>query len=148
VVDTWGAALDFRLSGQWVGFAGEFFSGQGIGTYNGAINQTLNQLTADPIGTIGGWGQLWCKPFPRVTTAVGYGIDDPDDEDLGPVLDGAGNVTCGQRSRNHVLFATLLWDVTDSLQFGLEYSHWETDYIAPSIDNQADTFFSRITLKF
>jgi hypothetical protein len=148
VVDTWGAALDFRLSGQRVGLAGEFFSGQGIGTYNGAINQTLNQLTAVPIGTIGGWGQLWCKPFPRVTTAVGYGIDDPDDEDLGPVLDGAGNVTGGQRSRNQVLFATLLWDVTDALQFGLEYSHWETDYIAPSIDNQADAFFSRITLKF
>ncbi len=83
-----------------------------------------------------------------MTAALGYGIDDPRDGDLGPVLDGAGNVTGGQRSRNQVFFATLLWDVTDFFQVGLEYSRWETDYVAPSIDNQADAVFSRMTLKF
>ena len=81
---------------------------------------------------------MWCKPLPYVTSAVGYGIDDPRDVDL----------AADQRSRNQVYFATFLWDVTDSFQVGLEYSRWETDYVAPSVNNQADAVFSRMTLKF
>jgi hypothetical protein len=138
VSDTWGAAVDLRVSGERIGVRGEFFSGEGIGTYNGAINQSLNSVTGLPIRTTGGWGQIWCKPVTCVTTAVGYGIDDPRNEDLAD----------DQRSRNQVFFATLLWDVTDFFQVGLEYNRWETDYVAPSIDNQVDAVFSRITLKF
>ena len=82
--------------------------------------------------------EIWCKPVTCVTTAVGYGIDDPRDDDLAD----------DQRSRNQVFFATLLWEVTDFFQVGVECSRWETDYVAPSIDNQVDAVFSRMTLKF
>ena len=120
----------------------------GIGTYNGAVNQTLNFVTGLPVETTGGWGQIWIKPLSCITLALAYGIDDPRDEDLGPVIDGAGNVTGGMRSRNQALMGTLLWDVTDEFQLGVEGGRWKTDYVAPGIDNEATVILTRATLKF
>ena len=102
VSDTWGVSADCQIIRGPFGFRCEAFTGEAIGTYNAAIGQSLNPVDGEPISTIGGFGELWYRPFDCLTWHVGYGVDDPKNEDLGQVLNSAGVAIAGQRSRNTV----------------------------------------------
>lgn len=149
VFTTWGVSPDFQWNAENFGFRGEAFVGQAIGTYNMGIGQSLEANGFNAIQTVGGWGELWLRLTSRLTLRGGYGIDDPRNEDLGQFLD-PGTLTplIGQRSRNSVAWISLFYDVTDAFQFAFEVSHRETDYIAPSISNDAQVFHFRSRLAF
>ena len=149
VFTTWGVSPDFQFSGENFGFRGEVFAGQALGTYNMGIGQSLEANGFNAIRTVGGWGELWIRITCKLTLRGGYGIDDPRNEDLGQFLD-PGTLTpiIGQRSRNSVAWISLFYDVTDAFQLAFEASHRETNYIAPSISNEADVFHFRARLAF
>ena len=79
---------------------------------------------------------------------VGYGVDNPDDDDLGRVVDPIPGPISGQRSRNSVGWTNIFWNVTESFELGFEVSYRETDYVAPSLSNHAMVYHFRSRLIF
>jgi len=118
---TWSGNIDLRvpLSNR-CGFQGECFIGQDLSSYLGGINQGLDITTLDAIRSLGGWVEFWVDWTPEWHTHTGYGIDDPNNNDLH---------TAGERSYNQVYFANLSYDVTKQLLIGFEASVWKTQYI-------------------
>jgi hypothetical protein len=148
VFTTWGVSADAQFRAQRWGTRGEFFIGQAIGTYNLGIGQSLDPTGFRAIRSVGGWGDVWYKLTPCLTAHVGYGIDDPRDGDVGQFLDDNLNPVAGQRSRNEVIWANLIWDVTNCFDVAFEVSYRETDYVAPSESNTAMIYHFRSRLKF
>ena len=60
---------------------------------------------------------MWYDWTPRVHSHVGYGIDNPRDNDI----------TSG-RSYNSFLFGNISYDVTKKLNVGFEVASWKTIY--------------------
>ncbi len=148
VYTTWGVSADLQFRTERWGINGELAAGQALGTYNLAIGQSLDPLGLGAIRTVGGWGDIWYKLTPCLTTHVGYGIDDPNNEDVGQFLDADLNPAAGQRSRNEVVWANLIWDVNKSFDVAFEISHRETDYIAPSVSNSGMIYHFRSRIRF
>ncbi len=96
---------------------GEAFAGQALaGLGGGGIGQNQG-LGGVPIRTKGGWGQLLVKPA-EWELGAGYGIDDPDDDDLDPAT---------QRLKNQTFEVHVHWKPTP-LIIGLENRRLQTAY--------------------
>ncbi len=124
VARTWSLNVDVRVPiTDWMGFQGEFFTGENLGTFLGGIIQGINPNTGSPIRSTGGWGEVWFDWTPRWHSHLGYSIDDPVDRD----------VANGGRIYNHMIFANISYDVTDRFLMGFEYTSWRTLYegVAP-----------------
>lgn len=143
IIDVWGLGADIQIAiGERLGFVAEFFGGQGLGDYNGGILQSSNIATLDPVRSIGGFGELYYYFDPTVHCHAGYGIDDPRDSDLAPI----------QMLRNESFYATLIWDISKSLQLGLEIDYRKTSYtkFLPNafLDADAVVFGSKLQWRF
>ncbi len=57
-----------------------------------------------------------------LTAHVGHGIDDSLDGDVGPFLHDALNPIAGQRSRNGVVWANVIWDISKEFDVVFEVS--------------------------
>lgn len=123
VADVWGVGSDLRVRlSERFGMAAEMYSGQGLGTYNGAILQTINRDTLNSVRSTGGWCEVYAYLTPCLHSHWGYGIDDPLDRDV------SVDPTALGRIRNETYFANLLWDLNQSLRIGFEFSWRETVY--------------------
>jgi len=122
--ETWAGAGHLQVSlSQSFGVMGEYYQGANLGSYLGGI---LNSSTIDGVNSMGGWGSMWVKPTSGLKLTLGYGFDDPDDEDLGGV----------QRSKNESMFGNIQYTFVPQVTVGLEVSRWETTYTDDvSIDN-------------
>ena len=138
VADVWGVGADFRWRiNRCFGVMGEFYTGQTLGTYSGGILQTINTLTLEGIRSSGGWLEVFLYWTPSLHSHFGYGMDDPIDRGVaarGPV-------------RNETIFCNLLWDVTQSLRFGFEFTWRETDY-KTLLDNEGAGFHTQFQWSF
>ena len=101
------------------------WKGENLDNYLGGIGQGINAVTGSEVSTRGGWGQLVYNLTKNTRTSVGYGIEDPEDEDL------SGDA----RTRNDRIFTNFFYNATDRVTFGVEYSLLRTDY-ALSADMQ------------
>jgi hypothetical protein len=126
-VDSWGAAADWSLPfGTHVTFAGEAFTGSNLAGFQAGIFQGLNPdavATAGVAGiaTQGGWAQLGFVPGKsRFLLTAGYGLDDPDDDDLRSAS------KRDWRLRNEVFEAALTHRSSAHLSLGIEYRHIRT----------------------
>src|SRR5262249_4728023 len=138
VASVWGFGSDWRWEvTEKFGTKGEFYVGQGLGTYGAAVLQMINPVTCAPIWSIGGWLELYYYLRPELHTHWGYGIDAPQKADL----------ATGQISRNDTIFANLLWDVTKALRLGLEVTYRQTDYVV-LLNNQGFTVQTQFQWKF
>lgn len=144
VVDVWGGSIDLRWSiTDRCGVAGEVFTGEGLGTYNAGILQSINGDTLEGIRTTGGWLETFVFWNPCLHSHTGYGIDDPRD---GDVADSA--VALG-RTKNSVIFSNLLWDVNSTFRVGFELTYRETNYKSPVLpDNQGTGFHTQFQWVF
>jgi len=126
-IASWSANGDLRLvSTDQFELAGEFFVGEDLGNYYGAVGQTVN-LDKQPIGAMGGWGQFSYKAPKGIWLNFGYGIDNPDDEDF--VLPEG---TTGKKSfygKNQDIFGSIVYNLTSTVSTMLEISQLTTTYL-------------------
>lgn len=117
---TWSFNLDlYAPVNETMGFQGEFFVGEVLGTFQGGIVQGIDPVRRNGIRSIGGWAEVWYYLSDRLHAHLGLGIDDPLDEDLAP----------RRRSQNQFYFGNLICDVTELFRVGLEVSRWETRFV-------------------
>ena len=118
-------AGDFRLAlGSHVSVAGEGFSGQALAALGGGgIGQDFGVFGV-PIRTRGGWVQLDIRPSPSWQFGGGFGVDDPNEDDL-PAL---GNGEIQGRLRNVAYSGHLIVRAGGGLLFGTEFRRIETTY--------------------
>jgi hypothetical protein len=75
---------------------------------------------------------------------VGFGIDDPRDEDLSP----------GQKTRNETYFGNLVWDVTRQYRLGWELTYRKTafkplgDGTILDLDNEGPRVHMHVAYRF
>ena len=89
---------------------GELFVGQTLGEYNAGVLQNYNSETFRPIRTKGGYAEIYYYLHPQLHLHCGYGIDNPVASDL----------AAGQIASNQTFFNALLWDLSKTVQIGLE----------------------------
>jgi hypothetical protein len=142
--DVWGGAVDFRWAvTPGFGVLGEIYTGRGLGTYNGAVLQTLNSVTLESVRSSGGFFETYVYLTPRLHTHLGYGIDDPRDADL--PLDPFALA----RAQNETYYANLLWDVNQTFRIGFEFAYRDTQYVSPQLlDNQGPGFHTQLQWLF
>jgi len=142
VADVWGVGTDLRWQmNDLFGIAAEFYSGQGLGTYNGAILQTVNTDTFESIRSTGGWCEVYAYLTPCLHSHWGYGIDNPLDRDV------SDDPTALGRIRNETYFANLLWDVNQTMRIGFEFTWRETAYSVLS-DNEGAGYHVQLRWNF
>jgi hypothetical protein len=118
---TWSFNVDARIPfTSSFGVQGEFFTGQDLGTFFGGVAQGVNLTTRRGIRSTGGWAEVWYDLSPALHTHLGYGIDDPFNEDI---------TAAAGRTRNSFLFTNLMIDVTKKMNLGFEISYWSTEYL-------------------
>ena len=139
------SCIDAQMRGESIGFRGEAWWGQAAGTYFVAILQSINPQTDQAIESLGGWGEIYFRVSPRVTTHVGFGVDDPRDGDLG-FVDPVNGV--GQISYNEVAWWNAIWNVNKFFELALELSHRRTRFLDPSADNEGGTVHFASTFNY
>ena len=106
---TWGVNLDFRANlASRFGFKGEVYTGKGLGQMVGGVLQSLDAVTWKAIGSTGGWVEGYVYLTPMVHNHTGIFIDDPVNKDITGLSD-----TLFGRTRNRVIYNTLLWDLRE-----------------------------------
>lgn len=121
VIDVWGLGADLQAAvTDRFGLAGEFYVGQGLGEYNGAVGQSFNGTTLQAVRSAGGWGEAYCYLTDAVHLHAGYGVDAPVRRDLAPA----------QIARNQTYYAALYWEASKAVQVGFEVDYRRTDYTA------------------
>jgi hypothetical protein len=147
VANVWGVGTDFRWKmAPKFGIAGEFYTGQGLGTYGGAVLQNINidsvalaNSTLNSIRSTGGWLEAFYYLTPCLHSHTGYGIDDPIDRDVSQT----------QLTENSTIFANLLWDVNPTFRVAFEYTYRETKYRSPLLlDNEGSGFHTQFQWSF
>jgi hypothetical protein len=138
VVDVWGLGVDaqFAMTDRF-GLAGELFMGEGLGEYNGGIQQTFNTATLQGIRARGGWGEVYCYFTEKLHLHTGYGIDAPIARDLAQT-----QILCNQTA-----FANLVCDVSKTFQVSFEVDYRKTNYIQ-FLDADGVLFYTQFLWRF
>ena len=117
--DTWSiqASLFLPLTSQLAAQA-NLWQGENLDTYYGGIGQGVNMALNKGVRAVGGYAQLLLDPCAKWAFALGYGVDDPDNDTLSP----------GMRSRNECVWVNAAYNFTTALTAMVEYSQMTTDY--------------------
>lgn len=116
---------------------GVAWTGANLDAYQAGIGQGVNTAAHREIGAKGGYIQLTAAATDKLTFGAGYGIDDPDDADLGK----------DARSRNSRLYGNAVYALTSNASVGAEVSQIETRYKDKDTAEAQRIAFSA-TLKF
>jgi hypothetical protein len=98
-------AFDFSVRRDYVGAAGEWFVGDNIDAFGGAVGQDAPAR--------GGWAEVQLFPVRRLTVAAGAGLDDIRGERRSMLA----------RSRSRSAYGAALFMLTPEIQSSFEY-HW------------------------
>ena len=115
-----GVILDYEipLIGKELSLFGELFYGEALGGYRAGIHQSFNTTTEKEVVTRGGYFNLVYKPAPKWMFVAGYGLDDPEADELGAT----GKV------HNSTAFANVRYTFYKRATVGFEFDRMETDY--------------------
>src|SRR5262245_35919518 len=105
---SWASAIDFAARRDVIGVAGEFFTGDNIDAFGGALG--LNARSA------GGWGELQLFPTTRLSFATGVGVDD---------LRNANRFSLARR-QNQSAYGNVMFSLTPEVQASFEYRWLKT----------------------
>ncbi len=97
---------------------GAYWTGENLVTYWGGIGNGINRSLRKGVRAQGGWAQLMLNATDAVNLNVGYGVDDPNSDDLNP----------GSREKNELLFGSVFYRVNPATTLAVEYSHLTTSY--------------------
>jgi hypothetical protein len=144
-VNGWVGSADLVLPlGKNLELSGEFYRGNAVGGFGGAIGQTV--LLSGPlsnagtnvqgVNSMGGWVQLKLKPTPKFEVNAAFGDDNPFSSELrsfhinqsftGPLL-----------SKNLSPFVNFIYQPRSDVVFSAEYRHLKT-YIVDSNPHAAN----------
>jgi hypothetical protein len=119
---TWGVAVDASVGlGSKAAITGEWWKGENLDTFQAGVNQGITQQvgTFRSIEATGGWAQVSLFPTSSVTLNGGYGLDDPDDAALTPLV---------TRAKNQVAWANLMVKPHANVTFAFEYNRFDTTF--------------------
>ncbi len=124
--DSWSLNADLSLKvNSRVSFAGEFFTGENLGTYLGGIYQRVDPLH-DPLPAVGGWGMISLKLHDRVTFNGGYSFDDPDEAKYLVPADGEPHTF---KNLNSEMFGNFFIGITGNVTAIFEAAYMKTEYM-------------------
>jgi hypothetical protein len=125
-VDSWSGNVDLRVAPcERTEVLVELFVGDNLGAYFGGVGQTINPMLTE-IGSKGGWAELSFRATPCVLLNVGYGIDNPDEDDF-LIATNEPNVR-SFIGKNSNLFASVMYDLTSTVTTMVELSWLKTEY--------------------
>jgi hypothetical protein len=119
---TWGVAVDASVGlGSKAAITGEWWKGENLDTFQAGVNQGVTQQigTFRSIAATGGWAQVSVFATSSVTLNGGYGLDDPDDAALTPLV---------TRAKNQVAWANLMVKPHANVTFAFEYNRFDTTF--------------------
>ena len=150
-LDTYSYGLEGAVSpAGWLTISGKIWKGRNLGGwYTGGVGQGVlyvysggkidtklkgYPVDAKEIDAEGGWIEVTLKPDPKWVFHLGYGVDNPDNDDLQyngkyPVL---------ARLKNTMYYANAFYRLTHSLGFMGEYLRVKTEY--PDTDFAGDSY--------
>jgi hypothetical protein len=97
---------------------GEIYAGKNTDDLGGGIAQGLNPTTTRGIESAGGWFEVAMVPSKAIMVALGGSVDTAAADDL----------DVGGRESNFTLYAIQRIRPKESIQLGLEFLAWRTDY--------------------
>jgi hypothetical protein len=104
LTDSTATAVDFNVRRDFIGAAGELFTGRNIDAFGGAVG-------LDAARTHGGWAELQVYPSNRLTLVAGGGLDDlRGTQPIAPV-----------RERNRSAYGNVIFTLTPEVQASFEY---------------------------
>ncbi len=113
---TWSVGADVQMPlTERLALKGEFFTGENLSAFVGGIGQGMCPIRRSTVRSTGGWFDLTYRLTDRWRVVAGYGLDDPNDNDL-----------IAGRTYNQFIFANTSFDVTRSLLTGFEVTSWRT----------------------
>ncbi len=117
-VKTWSANVDLKVPvTKHTGIQGEAFYGYNLSTFLGGIVQGVCPCTRSGVHSRGGWIDVWHDWSPCSRSHAGFGIDDPDNNDM-----------YFGRGYNSVVFLNYSRDITKFLIVGTELTYNKTVY--------------------
>lgn len=127
-------AAELKLArGPW-SLRAEPWIGQGIGDeflrYDMSVNYhngTGDTANPEAIWAIGGFVDLTYQANPKLSFTVGYGIDDPKDEDVVGIGNNTGADANRQFTMNSQLFFNTWYQLTKAIKVGAELIHLKTE---------------------
>jgi len=116
--ETWSVNMDLSMPiGERATLQAEFFHGRNLGAYLGGIGQGVCPCNRNGIHSTGGWADLQYSWTDTLSSAFGYGLDDPVNSDF---LVG--------RTYNQMFYANVLKSISPALSTGVEVSYRTTLY--------------------
>lgn len=136
--------LDFSIPlAEKLSVRGETWSGQNLSDLRGGIGQGVNTTAKKEIGSSGGWIEMLYS-LPANSIAVGYTVDDPNDNDL-PSSNTitSGGTTADGRTKNQAYYIAERFKPGRGIEVGIDYIYWQTDYktLKNGIDNRINMIF-------
>ncbi len=100
---------------------GEYFTGQLVGDYMGAIFQTFDPISGIPVDAQGFWAEVEHGLNDKMQVHVGYGVDNVEEE--------GGVAQLFARNQNSNIYGNLFYGFSPELSIAGELSWWKTKYI-------------------
>jgi hypothetical protein len=155
--------VSFNLPlGDMFGVSGEYFTGSNLdGWYTGAQGSgwvVTEDWDREAVKSQGGWVELMAKPVDGVKCHVGYGVDDPDDDQLedgileqlykdggDPAVPGYDPYSSNRApTLNTMTYGNVYYSVSPSTMIAMEWMQMMTDYDNLDVDGTVN----RYTLSF
>ena len=140
-VDRWLVALEFKIKRGRFTFLAEPWIGTGLGQdflrYGMADNydEANNYEDPDTILSRGGFAALQYKASQKVNLALGYGVDDPDNDDMRGMTLGKGQFT-----KSQTFFTNGWYQLTSAVKMGVEVMYLETERFGDTDNGMRYTF--------
>jgi hypothetical protein len=134
----WLVAAEAKFKVQSFQVQGELWSGKGIDS-NFLRSSLDTTLTGEAAAAYGGWMDVTYFITPEVSLTAGYGLDNPDDDDIGSVAAYTGDQNL-RFTRNEQYYLNSWYSMTENLKLGLEFIHVATERNATVNDANRYTF--------
>lgn len=124
--DRWLVCGEFKFNYEKWRLQGELWTGEGVGEsflrYNLDMTEELDaDQLPEPAAAIGGWVDLTYAFTDRFSMTAGYGIDNPDDDDIGSTFDDV------RFTRNEQMYLNAWYQLTKPIKIGIEGIYVETE---------------------
>jgi hypothetical protein len=128
-VTSWSGAVAVRIEGGKMRLRAKVFQGENLNSFFGGIIQGHVALanTVENVAAMGGWVDLTVKLNSKWSTALGAGMDDPDDEFLTPLA---------SRDLNEFIWGNIQFSPVKNLKFMFETNYMRTTYVEDAAGNQ------------